>query len=504
MKILLTTLNSKYIHSNLALRYLYGVAGERARYLHLQEFTINQSDSYIFSELIRGNYDAVCFSCYIWNIVRTLSLAENLKKAKPEVKIILGGPEAAERAKQLLETGKFIDFIMLGEGEGIFPELLEALPADGPYRMLPGLAGRSGNKIFLNEPQEPVNFSEVPFPYEKLPWDEDKIIYYETVRGCPYRCSYCLSSIEKTMRERSMERVKRELKSFLDKKVRQVKLVDRTFNYDGERSLKIIRFLMEHDNDVTNFHFELCGELITEEFIKQLEKARPGLFRLEIGVQSTNEKTLKACRRQGNFEILKEKVGRLASMGNITLHLDLIAGLPHEDYNTFRKSFNDVYALMPDELQLGFLKLLPGTPLREETDRYGYVYQTLAPYEVIASDFLSAESMVRIKGIESVFDLYYNRGGFRQTLAYAGAALGETPFDFFEEFADFYYLKGYQHRSHGKEDLYRILYQYSLWKERKIPQTAERMQELLREDMADALNPEAVKKFERRGWELRL
>lgn len=501
MKLLLTTLNAKYIHSAPSLRYLYNSAGEEAEFLHFREFTINHDEGHIYSEIMRGNFNAVFFSCYIWNADKILYIAENLKKAEPDMRIILGGPEVAQRAEEILYEHAYIDLIALGEGESVFPLLLKAMVHNIDYTNIPGIAWRLEDNVYLNKPEDSVDFSLVPFLYDGIPWENDKIIYYETSRGCPFRCRYCLSSIDKNIRQRSVDMVKKEIALFLNGKVRQVKLIDRTFNYDHKRCYEILEYIMNHDNGVTNFHFEICGELITKEHLKLLENARPGLFRFEIGVQSTNRKTLEACCRSGNFNKVKENVKAISVKENITLHLDLIAGLPYEDYNTFKKSFNDVYSLLPDELQLGFLKLLPGTPLRDEAERYGYVYRNKAPYEIISNDFLSPKDILVLKDIEHVLDLFYNKGGFKNTLEYGIKAFSETPFDFYRELARFFHDEGLQHRAHAKEALYRIMYRFALEQDEDFPGMGQQMKELLREDMAKYLNPETVKRFDKKGWE---
>ncbi len=503
MKILLTTLNSKYVHSNLALKYLYASASMRMNSIDLLEFTINNEDDYIFTELLRKSYDVICFSCYIWNVDKTLYLAENLKKARPEIKILLGGPEVSYDAIPFMSQHKFIDFIISGEGEASFSELAEVLLADSrDYEKIGGLTYRFDGKIYVNPPAPPLQFESVPFPYLNLVCEEDKIMYYESSRGCPFQCSYCLSSIERRVRTLSMERVRSDLSYFIYKKVKQVKFIDRTFNWDKKRCLEIMKYLIASDNGETNFHFELCGDLLDEELLRLLSDARPGLFQFEIGVQSTNEKALQACSRKCDFAKLAENVKRLVEMGNIHIHLDLIAGLPYEDYPSFRKSFNDVYSLGAHQLQLGFLKLIKGAPIREQASEHEYVYRSQAPYEIISNKYISALALIRLKKIENVLELYHNRGGFGRTLEYAAFQLTETPFDFYEELADYFYLKGFQHKSHKKEDLYRIFYLYAGWKERFTPNVKDKIQELLILDMQDTLNPEAIKKFERKGWEI--
>ena len=507
MKILLTTLNSKHIHSNLALKYLYAVSADAVKgaVMELREFTVNHSDDYIYGELLRGEYDMICFSCYIWNIERILYLVENYKKASLKTMILLGGPEVTWRAADIMKKHKYVDFILQGEGEETFPKLMEAVTeTDQPSQFdgINGLLYRREGKIYVNPAPYQVDFTKVPFPFQSLVGESDKIMYYESCRGCPFSCTYCVSSIEKGVRPLPIERVKNDLSYFLYKNVKQVKFVDRTFNYDNARSTEILRYLMEMDNGGTNFHFELCGDLISEEMLDLLEKARPGLFQFEIGVQSTNKATLKAINRRCDFHKLSENVKRIKSMGNIHLHLDLIAGLPYEDYYGFANSFNQVYELKPHLLQLGFLKLLPGTPIREQVEEYAYTYRSKAPYEVISNKFISAKELARLKMVEHVFNLYYNRGGFEKSLNYLADMLHPNAFAFYDELALFFYLKGFQHRSHKKEDLYRILYLYGSWKDRTVPGVKENLKQFLVEDIERSMYPEVVMNFMKKGWEL--
>jgi len=503
MKILLTTLNSKYVHSNLALKYLYASAEKNSNSIDILEFTINNEEDYIFTELLRKSYDVICFSCYIWNVDKTLCLAENLKKARPELKILLGGPEVSFDVIPFMSQHKFIDFIISGEGEAPFSELAETLLEDTrEFEKIRGLTYRMGGKIYVNPQAPPLHFESVPFPYLSLVCEEDKVMYYESSRGCPFQCSYCLSSLDRKVRTLSMERVKSDLSYFIYKRVKQVKFIDRTFNWEKKRCFEIMKYLIVSDNGFTNFHFELCGDLLDEDLLQLLSTARPGLFQFEIGVQSTNESALSACNRKSDFEKLAENVKRLIELDNIHIHLDLIAGLPHEDYPSFRKSFNEVYSLKGHQLQLGFLKLIKGAPIREQVEEHEYVYRGQAPYEIISSKYISALALIRLKKIENVLDLYYNRGGFHRTLDFAVETLAETPFDFYEELADYFYLKGFQHKSHKKEDLYRIFLLYAGWKERFTPNMKDTIKELLILDMRDTLNPEAIKKFERKGWEI--
>jgi len=503
MRVLITTLNSKYIHANLALKYLYASAGENRRCIELKEFTINNDDDYIFTEIMRNKYDVICFSCYIWNIQRILVLAETIKKANWKTRIVVGGPEVSFETVEFMKENPFIDIVISGEGEKSFEELMEALQGSEPeFQAIKGLTYRALGKIYVNAQAEPLSMADVPFPYLILPIEEDKVLYYESARGCPYGCTYCLSSIDRTMRSLDLDRVKSELDYFLYKKVRQVKFVDRTFNWDTGRAYELIRYLIGNDNGVTNFHMELCAELIDEALLQLLCGARKGLFQFEIGIQSVNPKTLKAVHRSSEFEKVRYAVQKLAAIGNSHLHLDLIAGLPYEDFASFKNSFNKVYELKADNLQLGFLKLLKGTPIRSQVEEFRYLYREKAPYEFISNAFMSSEEVVKLKMVENILDLYYNKGGFKESLAYATIELAETPYHFYEEFANFYYLKGYQHRSHKKEDLYRIFLDYAAWKERHQNGVLDKMRELLSEDMDACLNSEAVKKFKGKGWEI--
>jgi len=524
MKILLTTLNAKYIHSNLALKYLYTAASEVKDCLRIQEFSINQDDDLIYTELLRWESDVLCFSCYIWNIERILYLAETIKKARPKTLILLGGPEVSFRGEEILAQNPSIDLVLCGEAEETFPKLLRVIFAEAGeehlftetfssntitdfekalgYYGVDGLVFRNEGSIVKNTAAEQPDFCKIPFPYQQLPCETDKIVYYESSRGCPYGCTYCLSSLDRGVRALPVERVKQDVRYFLYKGIRQVKFLDRTFNYDAERAYEIFRYLMEIDNKTVNFHFEICGELMDERSLELLEKARPGLFQFEIGVQSTNPETLEAIKRKGNFDKLSSVVRRIREKRNIHLHLDLIAGLPFEDVEVFHRSFNQVYSLRPDALQLGFLKLLPGTPIAQNAGEHGYVCRSRAPYELISNRYLQAKDLLRLKMIEKVFDLYYNRGGFEKTLeAFTEEIFGDA-FSFYEEFADFYYKNGFQDRSQSKENQYRILRQYSSSFEKENPEAAETLYAFLEQDLKETMNPDAVKKFVKQGWAL--
>ena len=501
MRLLLTTLNSKYVHSNLALKYLFSVAAASCDFIAVKEFTINNSEDYVFSEILAGEYDVICFSCYVWNIRETTRLAENIKKVKPDAAIIFGGPETGYETAEFMLAHSYVDFVVMGEGEYTFSRLAHALALeDFTYEKIKGLAFRRNGEVFVNRAAELLVLDSIPFPYNLMPWEKDKVIYYESSRGCPYGCVYCMSSLERKVRALPLERVFREVWYFLLNNALQVKFIDRAFNWDKRRANEIIMYIISRDNGRTNFHFEICGELVDDTFIDILSGARDGLFRFEVGVQSTNKKALAAVKRSVGVEKLISGVRKLTSLENIHVHVDLIAGLPYEDYYSFKKSFNDAYNLAANTVQLGFLKLLKGTGMRSMARDFDYEFKAEAPYEIISSRFLSAVDICRLKQIEEMIGFFHNRGGFERALKYAVNIFADTAFDFYEEFSFFYSLKGFHHKPHKKEDLYRIFYEYALWKCRRLGISSGEFLELLAMDMGDFLNPEAVKKFEKTGW----
>ncbi|WP_425755160.1 DUF4080 domain-containing protein [Ihubacter sp. rT4E-8] len=509
MRLLLTTLNAKYIHSNLALRYLYESgrrAGLSADQLYVKEFTINNEAGYVYGEILRGQFDIVCFSCYIWNIRQICDLAADLKKTQPSLIILLGGPEVSYEADAFLQQNPWADGILRGEGETAFEKLCadlqSGLSVKGCLSGLPSLIWRDGDCIRDNEMGEVIEMAALPFPYENLPPAEDKVVYYEASRGCPYRCSYCLSSLEKTIRPLPLERTLSELSWFLDAGIRQVKFIDRTFNFDKQRAKSIWQYLIDHDNGTTNFHFEICAALLDDSCQKVIAGARKGLFQFEIGIQSCNAAALAAIDRVEDMARALKNIRSLVAMGNSHIHVDLIAGLPYEDYESFALSFDTVYELGADNLQLGFLKLLKGTKIREQAEEYGYLQRSYAPYQILASRWMSALDMDRLAEIEAVLELYHNKGGFSQTVQMMIAECFDgSAFGFYEKLAVFFYGQGFQHRSHKKEDLYRILL---LFVEHTVSSDVikERAGRLLMEDLEKTMNFDAVKKFYKKGWNL--
>ncbi len=461
MKFLLAAVNAKYIHSNPAIYSLRACAGKELRqHIELAEYTINQPVQELLADIYCRKPDAIGFSCYIWNWRVVQELLAELPRVLPDVQIWLGGPEVSYDADKLLEKFPHIRGIMVGEGETVFRKLMECYIYQGEepseLRDVPGLCLSSGYTL----PAEPVELSGIPFLYDDLGPFANRIIYYETSRGCPYRCSYCLSSIDKSVRFRNLNMVKRELQFFLDQKVRQVKFVDRTFNCRREHAMAIWRYIHEHDNGVTNFHFEISADLLREDEIALLNQLRPGLAQLEIGVQTANPDTLRAICRNMDIDRLEANVAAIHRGKNIHQHLDLIAGLPYEDYESFGDSFNRVYRMNPQQLQLGFLKVLKGSLMHEKAQEYGIVSLEHPPYEVLSTRWLSYEDILRLKGVEEMVELYYNSCQFTHTLPVLETAF-ESPFAMFEALAGFYNEKGYFVNSPARAYRYRVLLEFA-------------------------------------------
>lgn len=462
-RVVLCAIGAKFIHSSLALKYLSKFEGNDQKHdLHLAEFTINQRVDFILEELFRLEPEVILFSCYVWNIEMVKLLTPELKKIVPGVLIGLGGPEVSYNSEVYLKQYSSVDMIMRGEGELTFTALLAHLDSGVlPLEAIRGLTYREADRIVSTGPQEPLDLARLPFPYEDDCLDAlDKIIYYESSRGCPYNCAYCLSSVEKGVRFVPLDKVYQDLQRFLDAKVRQVKFVDRTFNCNKAHTLAVWRYLAEHDNGVTNFHFELTADLLDEELLTFLRPLRKGLFQFEIGVQSTHPETVRAIRRNVNFDKLSQVVRAVHAGGNIHQHLDLIAGLPYEDYEAFHQSFNDVYALEPEQLQLGFLKVLSGTYLAERAQEWGIIRRDYAPYEVLATRELPPKDMLRIKYIEEMVESYYNSGKFQHCLRELVSREADA-FAFYEGLAEYWQAEGLQQQSHSCLELCDILYQYA-------------------------------------------
>lgn len=441
MKFLLVAVNAKYIHSNPAVYSLKRFAGEYTDAVEIAEYTINNRMEDILGDIYRRKPDVIGFSCYIWNIGMVEKLMGELHKLLPKLPVFLGGPEVTYDADKLLRKYPYLTGIFIGEGEATFAQVVKYYVKKNPESLedIPGLMLRSG----MTPVRKPLNLTDVPFLYDDMAPFTNRIIYYETQRGCPFRCSYCLSSIDKTVRFRDIEVVKKELAFFLEKKVKQVKFVDRTFNCNHDHAMAVWQYLYDHDNGVTNFHFEIAGDILREDEIALVAKMRPGLVQFEIGVQSTNTDTLREIRRVMDIEKLKQVVAALKAAHNVHIHLDLIAGLPYEDYDSFARSFDDVYAMEPEQLQLGFLKVLKGSYMAEMAESYGLVYTDYAPYEVLYTNWLSFTEICRLKRIEEMVEIYYNSGQFAHSLPVMIADFGQGAFAFYEALADFYEEQGF-------------------------------------------------------------
>lgn len=462
-KVILAALNAKYIHSNLALRYLSRFQNNNQKHhVETMEFTINQRLDFIAEELFRKQPDVVLFSCYIWNVEMLRQLCPILKKIMPDCVIGFGGPEVSYESETFLRENPAVDFVMRGEGELVFTKYLEHLDAGNPATLgeIESLTYRQGDEIFSTPQMHPMDLALLPFPYEDDFSDvQNQIIYYESSRGCPYHCGYCLSSVENGVRFVPLDKVLPDLQKFLDKNVPQVKFIDRTFNCKKSHAMAIWKYLHEHDNGVTNFHFEITADLIDQETIDFLKTVRKGLFQFEIGVQSTNPQTIRAINRNVDFAALSEIVRQIKDGGNIHQHLDLIAGLPYEDYDSFGRSFNDVYALHPEQLQLGFLKVLKGSMLHQKQKEFEIVYHDTAPYEVLTTHELPYADTLRLKYVEEMVETYYNSGRFLNTLAYL-VPLYESPFAFFEALSQFWVGENYHYLGLSKMGLFDVLWRF--------------------------------------------
>ncbi|MDD2620035.1 MAG: DUF4080 domain-containing protein [Syntrophomonadaceae bacterium] len=462
MKILLTTLNAKFIHSSLALAYLKEFCTDERWSLNIKEFSINERNEDIMAQIFHYQPDILCFSCYIWNIKPILEICRDYKMIAPQSIIILGGPEVSYDAGNILENHEFLDCVVRGEGESTLQELLHALFSNQLPEQVKGISYRQGNLLFDNPQRELIcDLDQIPSPYKgNLDRFHNKIIYYETSRGCPFNCSYCLSSTIKSVRFFSLPRVKKDLAYLISQGIKEIKFVDRTFNCDEKRAQEIMEFILGQAGD-TKFHFEIAAEMLSQKFLLFLKHVPPHRFDFEIGVQSTNPESLKAVRRSSNWQILSQNIKTLQEAKNIHIHLDLIAGLPCEDLNTFELSFNDVYKLNPDVIQLGFLKLLKGSDIRNQYAKHKYIFQVDPPYQFMASKYLSYADMLMLKNIENLLDRYYNSGNMAHTLHYiVNSIYSGNAFAFFKSFAVYWQAAGLFACAHKRSAEYSILDNY--------------------------------------------
>ena len=489
MKILLVAINAKYIHSNLAVYCLKAYAEKNMPQdvnvqIELAEYTINQNRDEILKDIYRRQAEMVCFSCYIWNLDYVESMIRDVKKVMEDVIIWAGGPEVSYDSRETLGRLPELTGVMKGEGEKTFAKLCKVYgkrseTSELSLEQIDGITFRCPDGAICERPwRVPMDLSEVPFVYHDMKKFENKIIYYETSRGCPFSCSYCLSSIDKRLRFRSLDLVFGELQFFLDHKVPQVKFVDRTFNCKHDHAMAIWKYIHEHDNGITNFHFEVAADLLNDEEIRLIRQMRPGLIQLEIGVQSTNTDTIREIRRTMRLEEVREHVARIKEKGNIHQHLDLIAGLPYEDIKSFRKSFDDVYSMRPDQLQLGFLKVLKGSHMQEMQQVYELRYKDEPPYEVLSTKWLPYSDVIELKGIEEMVEIYYNSGQFTHVVE----ALVENYVSAYQMYRDlwqYYEDHNYMGIQHRRSARYEIVLDFV---KEKYPEQADVMRELLTYD----------------------
>lgn len=471
-KILLVAINAKYIHSNLAVYSLKKYAEDSGADIEIAEYTINQYVPDIVRSIYLKKPEVIGFSCYIWNREYVGRVIEDIAKVLPDTAIWVGGPEASYNAAVFMEEYQELSGVMIGEGENIFKNLVYYYTKETP--LLSEIKGityrnRENGDIISNPPEPLLDMSTIPFPYDNLEQFKNKIIYYESSRGCPFSCSYCLSSIDKKLRFRNPELVKQELKIFIDHCIPQVKFVDRTFNCKKSHAMEIWKYILDKDNGITNFHFEISADLLDEEALELLSRMRPGLVQFEIGVQSTNPMTITEIDRTMDLKRLKTIVGRLNSFGNIHQHLDLIAGLPYEDFESFKKSFNEVYAMKPEQLQLGFLKVLSGANMELRAESYGLVYSNHPPYEVLRTKWISYDEILKLKKIENAVEIYYNSRQFTNTISYL-ERIFESPFEMYEQLAEYYSAVAPNGEKHSRIARYDLLLEFIEKQYKQLPQ----------------------------------
>ena len=477
MKVLLAAINAKYIHSNLAVYSLRANLGKYKENVQLKEYTINHQKEDVIQDIYKEQPDVLAISCYIWNIDFIQGILEDIKKVLPKTDIWLGGPEVSYLSEQFLKENPWVKGIVRGEGEVTFCELVSSyVDKEKKLSDICGLTYVSKGEIHSNLDRALSNLDDLTFAYEDLSDFENRIIYYESSRGCPYSCAYCLSSVDKSVRFRSLDLVEKELLFFINHKVPQVKFVDRTFNCSHNHAMGIFQIIKKHDNGITNFHFEISADILNEEELAFLSTLRPGLVQLEIGVQSVNEQTISAIHRKTRFEKLKKNVLFIKEKGNIHQHLDLIAGLPYEGYESFAHSFNAVYDMRPEQLQLGFLKVLKGAYMYDVQEKYGIVYSSKPPYEVLQTNWLSFDEIIRLKQVEEVVEVYYNSMQFVRTMEFL-LPFFENAFSMYECLGDYYEEKGLFELSHSRMARYEILLNFV--QEKLKPERPEAQQEII-------------------------
>lgn len=498
MKIVLAALNSKFIHSNLALRYLKAYTKDMDYDSNIREFTINDRMEKVLEEIIKEEPDIVAFSCYIWNIEFIQGLAKLIKLVKPHIDIVYGGPEVSYDSEGFLKENVG-DYVICGEGEETYKEFVKWQIEDRnlnsedlkeqhleKLNFIKGLCFKRGEEIQFNGERPLMNMENIVFPYEEEDDLKNKIVYFEASRGCPFKCKYCLSSTTHGVRFLDVERVKKEISFLVNKGVKLVKFVDRTFNCNSKFAIEIWKFLIELDTETT-FHFEISADILTDEELKLLAKAPKGRLQFEVGVQTTNNQVLRNINRHVNFEDIKEKVVEMEKIKNIMQHLDLIAGLPGEDFKSFKKSFNDVYSIGPEEIQLGFLKLLKGSPMRKEADKWGMVYSPYPPYEILKTEDVSYEELRILKRIEEVVDKYYNSRKFNSILKYFLSKFPSS-FDFYYSLGMFFYNKGYLNRNISAADYYKVFIEFN---EEQLKEESFALKEIIKYDYL---------KFNKKKW----
>lgn len=458
MKVLLTAINSKFIHSNLAIRYLKAYTKDLNYDCKIREFSINDREEKILEEIIKEKPDIVAFSTYIWNIEMITKLSELIKIVNSDIEIVYGGPEVSYDSVNILKELKG-DYIIQGEGEETFREFIKYKLGELKISSIRGLYYKERSEVINNGSRPLMNMNDCVFPYEEDENLDNKIVYYEASRGCPFNCKYCLSSTIHGVRFLEIERVKRELQYFIDKKVKLVKFVDRTFNCNHKFAMAIWEFLIAANTD-TQFHFEISADILKDKELELLRKAPKDRFQFEVGVQTTNDTVLNNINRFVNFTDIKDKVCELLEIKNIKQHLDLIAGLPGEDLTSFIKSFNDVYSIEPEEIQLGFLKLLRGSSMREEAERYGMKFSPYPPYEILATKDISYNELLILKKVEEMVDKYYNSQKFNNIIKFLINSFN-TPYEFYLSLGEFFDKNGYFNRNIGNNEYYKVFLDFN-------------------------------------------